>query len=88
MYEHLDGMLRFLETGGPVLWPIGVTAFALGAVIIERYWYFQLDFPHRMARQVDQWKDRLDHSSPFRGGQPPGSGPLTQACVPRGWPQT
>lgn len=63
MYEHLDGMLRFLETGGPVLWPIGVVAFILGALIIERYWYVQLDFPPKMAGTVTQWKGRHDHSS-------------------------
>ncbi len=63
MHEHLDGMLRFLETGGPVLWPIGLTAFALGAIIIERYWYFQLDFPRKMAQLVSQWSARPDLSS-------------------------
>ncbi|MCP4041595.1 MAG: MotA/TolQ/ExbB proton channel family protein [Gammaproteobacteria bacterium] len=63
MYEHLDGMLRFLETGGPVLWPIGVTASILGALIIERYWYFGLDFPRKMTRMVARWKLRPDRSS-------------------------
>lgn len=63
MYEHLGGMLRFLETGGPVLWPIGVTAFALGALIIERYWYFRWDFPRRMTETVAQWRQRPDRSS-------------------------
>jgi len=63
MHEQLDGMLRFLEIGGPVLWPIGVVAFVLGAMIIERYWYFQLDFPRKMAGMVAQWQDRQDHSS-------------------------
>jgi len=63
MYEQLDNMLRFLETGGPVLWPIGGVAFILGAIIIERYWYFQLDFPHRMKQLVNQWKERADRSS-------------------------
>ncbi|VAX11442.1 Ferric siderophore transport system, biopolymer transport protein ExbB [hydrothermal vent metagenome] len=63
MYEHLGGMLRFLETGGPVLWPIGVVAFAIGALVIERYWYFQLNFPHQMIHMVARWKHRTDHSS-------------------------
>jgi len=63
MHEHLDGMLRFLETGGPVLWPIGAVAFIMGALIIERYWYFQLDFAHKMNQMVTQWQQRSDRSS-------------------------
>ncbi len=63
LHEHLDGMLRFLETGGPVLWPIGVTAFALGALIIERHWYFWLDFPRKMIRMTARWKQRPDRGS-------------------------
>ncbi len=63
MYEHLDGMLRFLETGGPVLWPIGIVAFVLGTIIIERYWYFQLNFPQKMSRMVSLWNARQDHAS-------------------------
>ncbi len=63
MYEHLDGMLRFLETGGPVLWPIGITAFVLGALIIERYLYFLWDFPRQMTKTVGRWQERQDRGS-------------------------
>jgi biopolymer transport protein ExbB len=63
MHDHLDGMLRFLETGGPVLWPIGVTAFAMGALIIERYWYFRWDFPRQMKDTAQLWTLRQDRSS-------------------------
>ena len=34
--ETFEAIRRFLETAGPVLWLIGVTAMLLGAMIIER----------------------------------------------------
>jgi len=61
--QALNDMLLFLETGGLVLWPIGVIAFALGALIIERYWYFHREFPQQVARDVMEWNRRKEKSS-------------------------
>jgi len=63
MYETIEGMRRFLEAGGPVLWGIGLTAVLLASLIIERYWYCRRDFPRRMAQQVRRWQQRTDHGS-------------------------
>ena len=63
MYETYEGMRRFLDTGGPVLWAIGLTAVLLAGLIIERYWYCRRDFPRRMAQQVASWRQRADHAS-------------------------
>jgi biopolymer transport protein ExbB len=63
MEGALEGVRRFLEAGGPVLWAIGLTAALLGALIIERYWYFRWDFPRYMAREVRRWKQRKDRHS-------------------------
>ncbi len=63
MHENLDGMLQILQTSGPAIWPISLTAFILGAVIIERHWYYRLDFPRKMTRMVARWKQRPDRSS-------------------------
>ncbi|WP_303907162.1 MotA/TolQ/ExbB proton channel family protein [Thiohalomonas denitrificans] len=63
MREVLEGLQRFLEAGGPVLWVIGLTAVLLGALIIERYWYFRWDFPQHMTKEVERWSERKDRHS-------------------------
>ena len=63
MFETLEAIRRFLETAGPVLWLIGFTAMLLGAMIIERYWYFRQEFTRQSAKQVDNWKARSDRHS-------------------------
>jgi biopolymer transport protein ExbB len=61
--QILDDMLHFLETGGLVLFPIGVTAFVLATLIIERYWYFYQEFPKQLERDVMEWGRRKEKSS-------------------------
>jgi len=63
MLETLDDMQRFLDTGGPVLWAIAVTALLLATLVIERYWYCRRDFPRRMQSEVARWRQRDDRSS-------------------------
>ena len=63
MHETIEGIRRFLESGGPVLWLIGLTAVMLGTLIIESYWRFRHDFPRQMADDIRDWNQRSDHSS-------------------------
>lgn len=63
MYDTVEGMRRFLETGGPVLWGIGLTAVLLASLIIERYSYCHRDFPRRMHDEIQGWLQRADRGS-------------------------
>ena len=63
MLETFEGIRRFLDTAGPVLWLIGFTAMLLGAMIIERYWYFHQEFTKHSKQQVDNWMARSDRHS-------------------------
>lgn len=63
MWQALDDIRRFLDTGGPVLWLIGLTAALLAALIIERYWYFRWEFARRTQRDVARWQAREDRHS-------------------------
>ena len=63
MVEILEEIRRFLETAGPVLWLIGGTAMLLGTMIIERYWYFALEFSKHSQQQVADWLARTDRHS-------------------------
>ena len=65
MAEILDGIRRFLDTGGPVLWLISFTAALLGALIIERHWYFRREFSALTARELKRWNARSDRHSWF-----------------------
>ena len=61
MLEILEGMRRFLESGGPVLWSIGIVGVLLASLIIERYWYCRWDFSRHMKLQVSKWQGRSEH---------------------------
>jgi biopolymer transport protein ExbB len=63
MAESVDAIRRFLETAGPVLWLIGFTAMLLGAMIIERHWYFAWEFRRHARQQVADWLARADRHS-------------------------
>jgi biopolymer transport protein ExbB len=63
MWQALDDIRRFLETGGPVLWLIGVTAALLAALIIERHWYFRFAFSAQTRKEVASWQARGDRHS-------------------------
>jgi biopolymer transport protein ExbB len=63
MWQALDDIRRFLDTGGPVLWLIGLTAALLAALIIERYWYFRISFSNRTRREIENWQARSDRHS-------------------------
>lgn len=60
MLEALSAIRRFLDTGGPVLWVIAFTAILLGALIVERYWYFRLEFRRQSGGQERRWLGRAD----------------------------
>ncbi|MGD8589066.1 MAG: MotA/TolQ/ExbB proton channel family protein [Chromatiales bacterium] len=63
MWQILDEIRRFLDTGGPVLWVIGLTAALLAALIIERYWYFRFAFTTLAHQEIAAWQKRNDRHS-------------------------
>lgn len=63
MIDALETVQRFLDAGGFVLWLIAAVAVFLATMIIERYWYFRLDFPAISSREVSRWNERQDRHS-------------------------
>ncbi|BET65893.1 MotA/TolQ/ExbB proton channel family protein [Opitutales bacterium ASA1] len=61
--EVVDRFLRFLETGGIVLWAILVLASVLWTLLLERSYYLLVKSPGLTRRVVDQWKARRDTTS-------------------------
>jgi len=46
---ELFNLIRFFDSGGPILWSILLVAIALWTLIIERYWYHWRVFPLELA---------------------------------------
>lgn len=53
----------FLNAGGPVVTAVGVTAFAMCALIGERLAYLHFTLPRQAARARERWAGQTDHSS-------------------------
>lgn len=53
----------FLETGGQVLFVIGLATLVLWTLILEKYYYFIKIYPDEVKSLVQQWKNRDDKSS-------------------------
>lgn len=63
LIELYYAVIRFMETGGDVLYMImGVTVF-LWALIVERYWFMFLTWPRLRRKAIDRWEAREDHQS-------------------------
>ena len=58
-----NGLMEFMATGGWVLIPIMMTAFALWSFILERFAYYY--FAHKPMKRAlrQEWQAREDHDS-------------------------
>ena len=63
LFEPLDNIRGFLESGGYVLWLIFFVSLCLWMLIIERYWYLRMEHPKVVKSVLEQWQQRSDTSS-------------------------
>lgn len=49
-------VLRFLESGGPVLYGILFIAIVLAALILDRYWFFRFEAKSLCKSKLHEWK--------------------------------
>ena len=61
--EAVVAVRDFLETGGRVLFYIGLTTLAMWTIILERFWYFRRGHPAQAKRIQEAWEARTDRSS-------------------------
>ncbi len=61
--EVVAAVRDFLETGGRVLFYIGLTTLAMWTFILERFWYFRRGHPKQAKRILEIWEARRDRSS-------------------------
>lgn len=58
-----ENVLRFTETGGPVIWVIAGVLFLMWAMIVERWVYLQFIYPKEARQLIAQWHARQDTTS-------------------------
>ena len=61
--EAVAAVRDFLETGGRVLFYIGLTTLAMWTIILERFWYFRRGHPAYAKGIQETWEARSDRSS-------------------------
>jgi len=54
---------QFFENGGPVISVLLVVGFALWFLIIERYYFFKIEYPVWQKKQLTVWLARADKHS-------------------------
>ncbi len=66
MYYVLDyyaQLMRFMDSGGDVLWLIALITVIMWTVIIERVWYFRTELKTDVSSAIDAWEARSERKS-------------------------
>ncbi|TNE63234.1 MAG: MotA/TolQ/ExbB proton channel family protein [Alphaproteobacteria bacterium] len=61
--EAFDAIQSFMERGGNVLFMILAVTFIMWVLIVERLWYFTLEYRKQKNRVVDAWESRTERKS-------------------------
>ena len=61
--ERLEDLRALLDSGGHVLWAIGLVSLLLWTLIVERYVYLWVTHPRYLARVKNAWSSRRDQVS-------------------------
>lgn len=61
--EAFDAIQAFMERGGNVLFLVLAVTFIMWVLIIERLWYFSLEYKKQKNRVVDAWESRAERKS-------------------------
>lgn len=63
MGDLVQPLLRFMQTGGDILWLILGVTVVLWTLILERYWFFWRIYPLRVRAWRQNWDSRRDRGS-------------------------
>jgi len=61
--DTLEGISMFMEKGGDVLYLILVVVFIMWVLIIERLWFFGLEYRKQKQAVIDAWEARSERQS-------------------------
>lgn len=60
LYEET---LAFMELGGAVAWPLAIVALMMWFIIIDRFWFTNIEYPRLRKQALEAWSKREDHTS-------------------------
>ncbi len=58
-----ETVLKFAETGGPVVWIIAFVLLVMWTLMVERWTYLQFVYPKEARALIAQWNARKDTTS-------------------------
>jgi biopolymer transport protein ExbB len=61
--EALNAIRAFMEQGGPILFLLLGVTFIMWVLIVERLWYFSLEYRKQKSRVVEAWESRRERRS-------------------------
>lgn len=61
--QALDAITVFIEQGGNVLYMIMAVTFIMWVLIVERMWYFIMEYNKQKHRVIEAWEDRSERQS-------------------------
>jgi len=61
--EAFDAIRAFMERGGDVLFMILAVTFIMWVLIVERLWFFTLEYKKQKTRVIDAWEARSERKS-------------------------
>lgn len=61
--EGLDIIMRFMDTGGKVLWLIALLTFVMWTLVFERFWYFRTGLRQDIDNAIAAWEERRERKS-------------------------
>ena len=63
LFETVDFVARFMESGGIVLWFIAVLTFFMWTLVFERFWYFKGALRRDIDHAIAAWENRSERKS-------------------------
>ncbi len=63
LLDALEAINNFFNSGGPVLYLIAVLTFVMWILMLERFWYYFVDYRHDARRVIDAWESRSERQS-------------------------
>ena len=61
--EAFDAIRAFIERGGDVLYLILTVTFIMWVLMIERLWFYTLEYRKQRNRVIDAWESRKERQS-------------------------
>jgi len=61
--EAFDAIRAFMERGGDVLFGLLAVTFIMWVLIVERIWFFSLEYKKQKNRVIDAWEARVERKS-------------------------